>query len=168
MVEFKGLHKPDIEKDVARMKERAELMESMKPYLVEDPELQGWLQEINFPLMREIFLKDYVKSGGNAKDLRLVEKSNFIFTNNQGYLHLGFGVDDRAVLGYVPQFQLILVNVEEFNKFLRTRPDIDRKVEFLQHVFHEEGHHVQSVFVMDRYNLIVNRGKLREMYKKTV
>ena len=52
MVEFKGLHKPDIEKDVARMKERAELMESMKPYLVEDPELQGWLQEINFPLMR--------------------------------------------------------------------------------------------------------------------
>lgn len=139
---FEGLRKLDLSEDQIKAEKRAELKTDLKPFLIEDPEMQSWLSEINFPLVQKIFSRDYVKSGGNTADLRLVPKTDFILTNNQGYLHLG--TSKFSVMMFLPQTDVILINVDAFQDTFRKNPKINRKVLFLEQFFHEEGHYAQS------------------------
>jgi hypothetical protein len=142
-IEFKGLYKSDIETKRTKAESTSELVEDMKTHMVEDPAVIDWLSKMDFSLVEKIFAEDYVKSGGEAKDVHVVDKANFIVTNNQRYLHLG--TDHFSVMCYLPEYNAIVVNAEELHN-AKIPAGVNRKVLFLGQLFHEEGHSAQSHF----------------------
>lgn len=145
-------------------KERAQIRESLKQFIRQDPELSEYLNQINFDEIRRILSERLRKStGGKAKEAHIVPKESIIFSGGQGVRNVGFSEIDAMT--YAPEVELILVNLDTIHAVMQS-VNFPRPLVFLYYLSHEQGHAASSHYFSSMRKGRVGQIGLEQVYAR--
>ena len=146
---FRGIHTSESVAPDRTQRLREEGLRKLESHQVRDEELEAVLNEIDFNLISEIISRDIRKSGGDTASppistAHTCDRASIILTNKAGVgaLH----GDPTTVMGYMPEYDLVLVNVEVVKRMKRQSPHLPFPLLVLHSLMHEENHAASALY----------------------
>jgi hypothetical protein len=142
---FRGIFSRTEEETKEVLSAQQETLGKLKEHIVVDDELKGYIDAINFDEVKRIYTRDLRNASlDKSVEAHIIPRTGIVLTNKEG-LQAVEGPPE-VEMTYMPENDLILVNVHEVRSFAR-KAGVPLALILVHLLNHEQGHASDSHYI---------------------